>query len=430
MPAFRFSPLLIALFALLARAVTAYSGEDQLTALGIRKLESEHLTLYTDVPASAPLDELPRMFDQAVPQWAKFFQIDADRVTRWRLTGHLIKDKARFAQAGLLTDQTPNFDHGYSIDYRFWLFDQPSDYYRAHLLLHEATHSFMNTVLGGCGPTWFMEGVAELLGTHRWRGGQLTLGYFPQDRDEVPYWGRIKLVKDDLARGRHFTFRDVMNLEQSADATSSRYGWWWAAVAFLNGHPRYRERFREIVPSAAEDDFDGRLLGLFANDWRDLELEWAAFCADLDYGYDFDRAAIEVKAPPRTIPVKLEIDAARGWQATGIKLTPGKTYHIRASGRYEVAQRPKPWVCEPPGVTIRYYRGRPLGMLLAAVRPSDGEAAAQAKDFINPIAIGADATITPERAGELYLKINEGPATLTDNRGSLEVAVEAQSAAK
>ena len=49
----------------------------------------------------------------------------------------------------------------------FWLFDQPTDYYVRHLLLHEGTHVFMVSFLGGCGPGWYMEGTAELLGTHR-----------------------------------------------------------------------------------------------------------------------------------------------------------------------------------------------------------------------------------------------------------------------
>ena len=88
----------------------------------------------------------------------------------WRMTGFLMKDKARFAERGLLPGDLPPFAHGYSRGRNLWLYEQPSDYYRRHLLLHEGTHGFMNTILGGCGPPWYMEGMAELLGTHRWRG--------------------------------------------------------------------------------------------------------------------------------------------------------------------------------------------------------------------------------------------------------------------
>ena len=35
---------------------------------GIRQLEGQHLTLYTDVPSSPEVDRLPAVFDAAVPQ--------------------------------------------------------------------------------------------------------------------------------------------------------------------------------------------------------------------------------------------------------------------------------------------------------------------------------------------------------------------------
>ena len=102
-------------------------------------------------------------------------------------------DKARFAAAGLLADNLPPFQSGYSRSdgKQFWLLEQPSDFYRRELLLHEGTHCFMFTVLKGAGPPWYKEGMAEYLGTHRWQDGRLTLGYMPRSREEVPYWRRI-----------------------------------------------------------------------------------------------------------------------------------------------------------------------------------------------------------------------------------------------
>ena len=63
------------------------------------------------------------------------------------------------------------FLHGLSTGSDLWLYDQPSAYYRRHLLLHEGTHAFMGKFLGGCGPGWYMEGTAELFGTHRMGAG-------------------------------------------------------------------------------------------------------------------------------------------------------------------------------------------------------------------------------------------------------------------
>ena len=61
----------------------------------------------------------------------------------------------------------------------------------------------------------------------------------------------------------------------------------------------------------------------------------------------------------------VSVAADRGWQSSGVRVDAGKSYRLRAAGRYQVADRPQPWPCEPGGVSIRYYRGRPLGILLA-----------------------------------------------------------------
>jgi hypothetical protein len=71
-------------------------------------------------------------------------------------------------------------------------------------------------------------------------------------------------------------------------------------------------------------------------------------------------------------------------------------------------------------VTIEYHDGRPLGMLLGALRPT-GEGAGS---FGEPIAIGLGATLKPERDGVLYLRVNDLPAKLDDNRGTMSVRVE------
>jgi hypothetical protein len=73
-------------------------------------------------------------------------------------------------------------------------------------------------------------------------------------------------------------------------------------------------------------------------------------------------------------------------------------------------------------VTFRYYQGRPLGMLLAAVR-TDQFTGTELTGLASPIPIGAGATITAPRTGTLYLCINEAPGGLGDNSGTLSVQV-------
>jgi hypothetical protein len=404
--------------------------EGKVAAAGIRKLTGKHLVLYTDLPAGNPaVEELPAVFDAAVPVWCEFFGVDPAKLADWKIVGSLMKDQERFLGAGLYRENLPPFPHGYSQGSQLWLYDQPSDYYRRHLLLHEGTHAFMGRWLGGCGPPWYMEGMAELLGTHRWEGGRLTLAHLPRSKDEVPYWGRVKIVKDEFAANRGMPLLEIMKYDARAHLRTEPYGWSWAAANFFDQHPQTQAAFRELKSHAADRtiDFSQRFYNELKPHWREIEEDWQLFVSQCDYGYDVARAATVRKAaaelPPAGATVTIAADHA--WQSTGYKLRAGQTYSITATGRYQVAAEPHPWPCEAGGITIRYERGQPLGMLLAAV--SDEETpAGPLTPLATPQPIGAAETITPETTGTLYLRINESPAGLADNTGMLTVRLQPQ----
>ncbi|MEN6405657.1 MAG: hypothetical protein ABFC77_04210 [Thermoguttaceae bacterium] len=424
--------------AILAQAVAAID-DARVSAAGIRKLSGRRLTLYTDLSGSE-IDQLPELFDQAFLQWCEYFHVHPKDWPNWRMTGCLMKDKARFAQAGLLPDDLPPFENGYSVGDRLWLNEQPSDYYRRHLLLHEGTHGFMNTVLGHCGPPWYMEGIAEYLATHRWQDGQLTMGYMPANRDEAPMWGRVRLIQDAAAERRRLTLPQVIEFPYDGRRENDFYAWCWAAASLLDRDPRYQQRFRQLIPLVARPDFNERFRRMFQSDWAELCEAWTLMTAEMQYGYDVARAAVDF-TPGKILEkdARVTIVADRGWQNTGLRLEKGKTYELTAAGRYEVANaapavdlshndsslKKKPWPCEPGGVSIRYYRGRPLGMLLAAVRPDrpadDGDSA-----LLHPVAVGLGATLSPAESGTLFLKINDSPGELADNAGQLHVEVREQ----
>jgi len=393
-------------------------------AAGIRKLSSKRLTLYTDMPAAEQIDQLPGMFDLAFPQWCKYFGVEASKHADWQLTGFLIKDKARFQRAGLLPGNLPPFPHGFARNYEFWLFDQPSDYYRRHLLLHEGTHAFMNTLLGGCGPPWYMEGIAELLSTHRWQQGQLTLNTMPANREEVEYWGRIKIVKDAVTKRRPLRLRQVIDYPPSAHLETEPYAWCWAAAVLMDRHPRYQQRFRRLHKNVLAADFDRQFYAALDKDWDDLREEWQLFVATLEYGHDVARTAVDF-TPGKPLPARggrVTVAADRGWQNSGLQLDGAATYRLAASGRYQVAKEPQIWWCEPGGVSIRYYRGRPLGILLAAVRP-DATDPQPSSGLLRPTVVGLATTLSPKATGTLYLKINDSAAELGDNAGELQVEI-------
>ncbi|NQU20808.1 MAG: hypothetical protein HQ567_05955 [Candidatus Nealsonbacteria bacterium] len=398
--------------------------EAAVAAAGIRKLSGKRLTLYTDLPTDQRIDQLPGVFDLAFPQWCEYFGVDASKQADWQLTGFLIKDKARFQQAGLLPGSLPPFRHGFARNFEFWLYDQPSDYYRRHLLLHEGTHGFMNTVLGGCGPAWYMEGIAELLSTHRWEQGKLTLNHMPANREEVAYWGRIKIIKDAVAERRPKRLKEVIDYPPNAHLETEPYAWCWAAAALMDRHPRYQERFRRLHKNVLAPDFDRQFYAALGKDWDDLREEWQILVAGLEYGHDVARTAVDF-TPGKPLPAqggRVTVAADRGWQNSGLRLDGATTYRLVASGRYQVASQPQIWWCEPGGVSIRYYRGRPLGILLAAVRP-DGSQPQRSSALLRPMVVGLATKLSPQATGTLYLKINDSAAEFADNAGQLQVEI-------
>jgi len=399
----------------------------KIAAAGIRKLAARHIDLYIDLPPAPEVDELPQIFDAAVPLWCQYFGVDPATTAEWKLIGCVMKEKDRFVAAGLYPPNLPDFPHGYARGSQLWLYNQPSSYYRRHLLLHEGTHQFMQHFLGGSGPPWYSEGMAELLGTHRWQDGKLALAIVPRSKEEVPYWGRVKVVKDACADGHPLSLLDIMHYDGRAHLKTEAYAWSWAAAYFFDQHPLTQTAFRELKAVSRRGGGGGvteRLQTQLKERWPEITEEWQLFVADCDYGYDVARAAVMRKAaidlPPAGATETIVAD--RGWQSSGFRLQAGKTYRLSASGRYTIAAGPKPWPCEPGGVTIRYHQGRPLGTLLAAISDLEGDAPAYTP-LAKPRAIGLSCEFKPERTGTLYLKINEAAGDLHDNGGALQATI-------
>jgi hypothetical protein len=389
-------------------------------AVGIRELTSQHLRLWTDVPASPAVDELPQVFDIAVPKWAKYFGIPEAKWQDWQVQGFLIQDRAKFAALGLLSDRNPTYVNGYALGNELWLDEQPSDYYRRHLLLHEGTHSFMLSFLGAGGPGWYMEGMAELLGTHRWENGELELNVLPTDKESVPMWGRIKLIREAVEQHKQLSIADVLSISNREALSVDAYAWSWALTKFLDAHPRYAQKFRKLDALVRDRQFNDRFRKLFHKEWNNLEFEWQAFLASLDYGYDTTSLTIEpAKVTRLTDAAETSIDIARGWQPTPWLLRKGQKYKLVATGQYQIAHDGESWRSEPGGITIRYYNGLPLGMLLGTLRSTKNPT-----KFADPLAIGLEATIAPDEDSVLYLRVNDSPAEMSDNEGHAVVRFE------
>ena len=408
---------------------------------GIPAYESKRLKLYTDI-APEIARTLPPVIDAAYEEWVKYFgPLPPNRAgTEFQVTGYLMAEADLFREAGLVPLELPKIVNGRHWNARFWMHDQPFDYYRRHLLIHEATHCFMTATreMQSLSPVWYIEGMAELFGTHRVADdGSIQFRVMPHSPQEVAdavrTLGRIEILQTAVAEGRARSLGETLSIEGNEFQSNEPYAWSWALCKLLDTHPRYRERFRRLGEHLSPRAFAAAFQKSFAADMDELAVEWALFVNGLEHGYDIERAAIEFRAGTPLEASggsrRVSILADRGWQSSGVRLTAGETYAVSAGGRITLADEPKPWVSEPPGITFRYAGGRPLGQLLGAVRSDADGMAAGGTSMLEMIPIGAAARFTPAVSGTLYLRINDAWSELADNCGEYAVEIQRETVA-
>ena len=391
-------------------------------AQGILRLESKRLVLYTDIPRDEAAG-LPALMDRAYDAWVAYCgELPADRErSEFQMTGYLMANQDRFRAAGLLPDNLPGFEHGRHRGQEFWMNDQPSRYYREHLLLHEGTHCFTTAVDRDLTRSvWFFEGIAEHFATHRAPDdAPPQFGVWPDQRSAFPNLGRIKILEEQRARGEVLTALEVTRQAPERFDQPEAYAWSWALVHFLARSPETRESFQEVVQGVVRGESHESLLRFLDDQRRQRVWQW--FVTDLCHGYDLERAwpLFREPSPDSTAATSCAIKADRGWQSSGIPLQGGRAYRVSAQGRVELAGQPKPWVSEPTGVSIRYHAGLPLGRLIGRFWPTDPGLSTD----LATINLGDSAEYTPPTDGTLFLRVNDFWNELADNQGEYRVTV-------
>lgn len=393
---------------------------------GLRVLESRRLTLATDRAARTGdgVEDLPRLVDEAVDVWCAHFGITAESIDGWRAFGCLVVDRERFREAGLLPPEIPSFTNGFCDRNRFWLMDQPNPAYRRHLVLHEAAHAFTLTVRGLATPVWHSEGVAEYLATHRLdEHGRFVHTPIPARSADVEQLGRIEQIRDLRNTRRAPALADVLRAPPVNHHDLAAYASSWAAFVMFAHHPAYVRSFAAIERGTLGPDFTARLEAMPGYTADRAARDFDALTDELDYGYDFDRSAIDWSAG-RALDGAAEVlvAAGRGWQNSGIALAKSARYELRASGRCSLGRLEGIAIeTEPDGISLDWYRGRPLGRLLAAQWVDSPATDARPRFMV--LGEGAATTVEALADGPLYLKLNEPPGDLANDAGDFAVEV-------
>lgn len=410
----------------------------KLAALGVLRYESKRLVLYTDVSEDFAREILP-IADASYEALEEYFgkMPPAKDGADYQLTGYVLRDRQLFREAGLAPKDLPPFLNGRHRGQEFWVNVPGENYYLKHLIVHEATHCFMTLMPNTNSPVWYLEGMAELFGLHRVsEEGDVEFRIMPEpdEFDILRTSGRIKLMQLQIRERGGRTLNEVLAFDSNAFLDNEAYVWSWGLCKFLDAHPRYCERFRELRQHRGFQEFADAMRGLFERDAGELQTEWIWFTHGICPGYDFERAAVKFRdgaALARGEKRTTEIRADRGWQSSAVKLEAGRKYRVTASGRFTLGATPRPWVSESQGITYRYNQGQPLGRLLGVVH-TNGSASPDAdnsdsttkREMMPIVSIGKESTFTASADGTLYLRLNDAFSSLDDNTGTAEVVLE------
>jgi len=402
--------------------------------------EGRHIKLITDLPDTDRLDEWVTAFDAAVPQWAEYFGRDLDDFRDWRVSAYVMVNKEAFAAPGYVPPNLPSFRFGYQAGNRIWVMNQPTEEYTRHLLLHEGVHAAGFHLFGGCGPPWFMEGIAEYLSTHAWDAQSrppVRVGIIPTDPLAVAGWGRIELIQAAREQQQVPRIESVMKYSDMAHREVAPYAWSWLAVTLMESYPEYREVLRDAAPRGRDTtpEFNRRIYQSLRAEWPVLVARWSLLVQDIEYGWDAERQRVELPARPlplRDGPLRLELAVDRGWQAASVGIAAGQRVRVEASGRYVVRQPPagpdgelpRAWETEADGVTIRYHRGEPLGKLIACLVPLRVDNTKPNLPELQIEVIGAEGELTAATDSWLLFRVNEAADQLFDNRGKLTIRID------
>lgn len=301
---------------------------------------------------------------------------------------------------------------------------------------HESVHAYCHQAFGATGPDWYREGMADMAYYHR--GGERDVRLPPEalarlkqgkprSLDEIVSKGRLTgaltqsvdrlLVKHELLQQNLGLTAPAKNVpleawrpEHDQDVKTAResYLWSWALCHLLCANPNYAPRFRALgqgfltgKPEKFADAF-GAVNG-------EIGFEYEFFLQHIEQGYRVDLCAWDwhktfLSAAERTAIVA-RVNAARGYQASGLKVRAGERIEYAATGEWALAEN---------GVAVAADgdaegRGRLVGVVLDQYQLSE------------PFELGNRGEFKAPSAGKLYLRCRDGWGELADNRGVISV---------
>jgi hypothetical protein len=301
---------------------------------------------------------------------------------------------------------------------------------------HESVHAYCTLAFGLAGPDWYREGMADRAYYHRHgeRDVQLPADVLtslkqgqPRTLHEIVNKGRFTgalsksvdslLVKHELLQQGQSQDERRKNVpleawqpEHAADVKTAResYLWSWALCHLLCENPNYADRFRALGQgylTGRQATFE-QAFGLME---REICFEYDLFLKHVEQGYRVDLCVWDWNKPSvsagERAAVVASVHAARGYQASGLKVGAGEEVAYQATGHWTLSNGGD--AVSADGDTER--QGRLVGVLLDQYKLGE------------PFELGARGTFKAPGAGTLYLRCLNAWNSLADNHGAISV---------
>lgn len=409
-------------------------NRERVEAAGLQWSESQHLILIHEPSLAEELSDWGEVFDQAVEQWVDFFQASPGRFADWQVTCFHVLDRAKFDKAGLYPpaselpgDELP--PGGWAYGNQVWLNQHPGTYYNRHQLLHEGTHCFCYYNYGTLGPPWLAEGLAEYLALHRWQDGQLEMAARVSNKEEIEYWGRVKLVQDAWFDGQPLALDQVLALKPADFPATESYAWSWVAVSLFANHPQLKHEFHQVLqdlPRQNVASWNQQLLRAVPLDAEQLEVQWQVDVSEMQYGFDFEKTAIQWTNVDANLsqPWKMNVPADGAWHQSPFELSAG-VWKMTVTGQFRITDEGQPVISGPDGISLAYAQGARLGMVQCAV-PGENGLLKRSSSLTRPMNAGSEFELTIAQPRQVFFRVNDDPSQLGDNQGQVTVELKKQ----
>ncbi len=144
---------------------------------------------------------------------------------------------------------------------------------------------------------------------------------------------------------------------------------------------------------------------------KELAFEYRFFLQHVDEGYRVDLCSWDWKRkfrePIGEMPMTAHVAAARGWQPTGVFVSPSKRYEYSASGLWQTSKEGD----EVTADGAADGTGRLDGVVFHDFELSE------------PFALGTYGSFAPPAEGRLFVRCRDAWNHLADNRGAMTIKI-------